>query len=99
MDWAASGTTPWRTGLDEFGEPVPLLHVPLSLVQRPKECLEFADYTFARAFGRPIGSYPPRAVLWDYIKGRVEKAGVRGWVRFRTPVREIDYSGKNGKSR
>ena len=48
----------------------------------PKECLEFADYTFEEHFGKPIASYPPRAVLWDYIKGRVEKADVRKWVRF-----------------
>src|SRR5690606_36025111 len=60
-------------------------------------CLEFADYTFDEHFGRPIGSYPPRAVLWDYIKGRVEKAGVRGWCRFRTPVRRVEYSEGTGK--
>jgi trimethylamine monooxygenase len=63
----------------------------------PKECLEFADYTFEEHFGRPIASYPPRAVLWDYIKGRVEKAGVRGWVRFRTPVRDIHFDKASGK--
>ncbi|TIL23153.1 MAG: NAD(P)/FAD-dependent oxidoreductase, partial [Mesorhizobium sp.] len=58
----------------------------------PKECLEFADYTFEEHFGRPIGSYPPRAVLWDYIKGRVEKSGVRQWVRFNSPVRMVTFS-------
>ena len=42
----------------------------------PKEGLEFADYTFEEHFGRNIASYPPRAVLFDYIQGRVEKAGV-----------------------
>ena len=63
----------------------------------PKECLEFADYTFDEHFGRPIASYPPREVLWDYIKGRVEKAGVRPWVRFRTPVRNVAYSDKTGR--
>ena len=31
-------------------------------------------------------SYPPRAVLFDYIEGRVEKGGrARQWIRFRTP--------------
>ena len=50
----------------------------------PKEGLEFADYTFEEHFGKPIASYPPRAVLFDYIKGRVEKAGVRDWIRFNT---------------
>src|SRR6195952_3997275 len=57
----------------------------------PKECLEFADYSFEEHFGKPIASYPPRAVLWDYIKGRVEKAGVRDWVRFSTPVRMVHF--------
>ena len=60
----------------------------------PKECLEFADYTFEEHFGRPISSYPPREVLFDYIKGRVEKARVRKWVRFRTPVRMVTYDKK-----
>ena len=36
-------------------------------------------------------------MLWDDIKGRVEKAGVRPWVRFRTPVRNVAYSDKTGR--
>ena len=36
----------------------------------PKECLEFADYTFDEHFGKPIPSYPPREVLYDYLKGQ-----------------------------
>ena len=63
----------------------------------PKECLEFADYTFEEHFGQPIGSYPPRAVLWDYIKGRVEKSGVRKWVRFNTPGAHGDCSDETKK--
>ena len=55
----------------------------------PKEGLEFADYTFEEHFGKPIASYPPRSVLFDYIKGRVEKAGVRGQIRFNTIVRDV----------
>lgn len=30
-------------------------------------------------------------MLFDYIKGRMEKAGVRPWVRFRTPVRWVEF--------
>ncbi|MDQ7247407.1 NAD(P)-binding domain-containing protein [Dongia sedimenti] len=96
-DWGGLWNYSWRTGLDEFGEPVHCSMYRYLWSNGPKECLEFADYTFDEHFGRPIASYPPRAVLWDYIKGRVEKAGVRGWVRFRTPVREIEYSEKTGK--
>jgi trimethylamine monooxygenase len=57
----------------------------------PKEGLEFADYSFEAHFGRQIASYPPRAVMLDYIEGRVNKANVRPWIRFRTPVRNVHY--------
>lgn len=48
----------------------------------PKEGLEFADCSFEEHFGKQIASYPPRAALFDYIEGRVKKAGVRDWIRF-----------------
>lgn len=90
-DWGGLWNYTWRTGLDEYGEPVHCSMYRYLWSNGPKECLEFADYTFEEHFGKPIPSYPPRAVLWDYIKGRVEKAGVRHWCRFRTPVRMVTY--------
>ena len=81
----------WRTGLDEHGEPVHGSMYRYLWSNGPKECLEFADYTFDEHFGRPMGSYPPREVLWDYIKGRVEKAGVRPYIRFNTAVRDVGF--------
>lgn len=80
-----------RTGTDEYGEPVHSSMYRYLWSNGPKECLEFADYTFEEHFGRPIASYPPREVLWDYIKGRAEKAGVRQNIRFSTPVRMVEY--------
>jgi len=91
-DWGGLWNYTWRTGLDEHGDPVHGSMYRYLWSNGPKECLEFADYTFEEHFGRPIGSYPPRAVLWDYIKGRVEKSGVRKWVRFNTPVRMVTWS-------
>ena len=96
-DWGGLWNYSWRTGLDEYGEPVHCSMYRYLWSNGPKECLEFADYTFEEHFGKVIGSYPPRAVLWDYIKGRVEKAGVRDWIRFRTPVRMVTYSEETGK--
>ena len=96
-DWGGLWNYTWRTGTDEYGEPVHGSMYRYLWSNGPKECLEFADYTFDEHFGRPIASYPPREVLWDYIKGRVEKAGVRPWVRFRTPVRNVAYSDKTGR--
>ncbi|MDB5523012.1 MAG: flavin-binding monooxygenase-like family protein [Rhizobium sp.] len=90
-DWGGLWNYTWRTGLDEFGEPVHGSMYRYLWSNGPKECLEFADYSFEEHFGKPIGSYPPRAVLWDYIKGRVEKADVRKWVRFNTPVRMVTF--------
>ena len=95
-DWGGIWNYTWRTGTDEYGEPVHCSMYRYLWSNGPKECLEFADYTFEEHFGRPIASYPPRAVLRDYIMGRVEKAGVREQVRFRTVVRSVDYNEAKG---
>ena len=86
-DWGGLWNYTWRTGLDEHGEPVHGTMYRYLWSNGPKECLEFADYTFDEHFGQPIPSYPPRAVLWDYIKGRVKDGDLRKWVHFNTAVR------------
>ena len=95
-NWGGLWNYTWRTGLDEHGEPVHSSMYRYLWSNGPKECLEFADYTFEEHFGKPIASYPPRAVLLDYIEGRVEKAGVRDWIRFSTPVRLVTHDEGTG---
>jgi len=90
-NWGGLWQYNWRTGLDDFGEPVHNSMYRYLWSNGPKEGLEFADYSFEEHFGKQIGSYPPRAVLFDYIQGRVEKADVRKWIKFRTPVRQVNY--------
>ncbi|HRL95259.1 MAG TPA: NAD(P)/FAD-dependent oxidoreductase [Pseudomonas sp.] len=94
-DWGGMWNYTWRTGLDEHGEPVHGSMYRYLWSNGPKECLEFADYTFDEHFGRPMGSYPPREVLWDYIKGRVEKAGVRKYIQFSTTVRQVSFDAES----
>ncbi|MGQ0567101.1 MAG: NAD(P)-binding domain-containing protein [Gemmobacter sp.] len=89
--WGGLWNYTWRTGLDEHGEPVHCSMYRYLWSNGPKEGLEFADYTFEEHFGKQIGSYPPRAVLYDYIEGRVKRAGVRDWIRFSTTVRMVKY--------
>ena len=96
-DWGGLWNYTWRTGIDENGEPVHCSMYRYLWSNGPKECLEFADYTFEEHFGKPIASYPPREVLWDYIKGRVEKAGVRDYIRFSCPVRDVTFDEASGK--
>ena len=96
-DWGGLWNYTWRTGLDEYGESVHGSMYRFLWSNGPKECLEFADYSFEEHFGRPIPSYPPRAVLHDYIKGRVEKSNVRQYIRFSTPVRLVEYDKDSGK--
>src|SRR5210317_460045 len=98
-DWGGLWRYTWRTGLDEHGEPVHGSMYRYLWSNGPKEGLEFADYFFEDHFGKPIASYPPRAVLFDYIEGRVKKAGVRQWCRFNTPVRHVSYDDANGNFR
>ena len=56
-----------------------------------KEFLEFPDYSFEHHFRRPIPSYPPRAVIYDYLSGRAKAADIRKFIRFRTAVRHVDF--------
>lgn len=93
-DWGGLWNYTWRTGLDKYGEPVHCSMYRYLWSNGPKEGLEFADYSFEEHFGKQIASYPPRAVLWDYIKGRVEKAGVRDFIRFNNVVRRVTWDEK-----
>lgn len=92
-NWGGLWNYTWRTGLDEYGEPVHGSMYRYLWSNGPKEGLEFADYSFEEHFGKQIASYPPRAVLFDYIEGRVKKAGVRNWIRFNTAVRHVEAKG------
>ncbi|MGQ3673768.1 NAD(P)-binding domain-containing protein [Xanthobacter sp. TB0136] len=90
-NWGGLWNYTWRTGLDENGEPVHCSMYRYLWTNGPKEGLEFADYSFEEHFGKQIASYPPRAVMFDYIEGRVLKAGVRDMIRFSTVVRYVEY--------
>lgn len=95
-NWGGLWNYTWRTGLDEHGEPVHGSMYRYLWSNGPKEGLEFADYSFEEHFGKQIGSYPPRAVLFDYIEGRVKKAGVRDWIRFCSTIRMVRYNKDKG---
>lgn len=95
-NWGGLWNYTWRTGLDEHGEPVHCSMYRYLWSNGPKEGLEFADYSFEEHFGKQIASYPPRAVLFDYIEGRVKKANIRDWIRFNSPIRWVDYNDDTG---
>lgn len=95
-NWGGLWNYTWRTGLDQNGEPVHCSMYRYLWSNGPKEGLEFADYSFEEHFGKQIASYPPRAVLFDYIEGRVKKAGVRDWIRFSTTIRMVRYDEDKG---
>src|SRR5690625_331259 len=90
-DWGGQWNYSWRTGMDQYGEPVHSSMYRNLWSNAPKEALEFADYTFDEHFGKPISSYPPRPVLWDYINGRAEKSDVKKFVQFATVVRWVNF--------
>ncbi len=91
-DWGGLWNYSWRTGLDEHGEPCHASMYRYLWSNGPKECLEFADYSFEEHFGKPIASFPPREVLYDYILGRVERSDFRDQIRFNHPVRRVSRS-------
>ena len=95
-DWGGLWRYDWRTGVDEYGNPCHGSMYRYLWSNGPKEGLEFADYSFDEHFGKPIASYPPRAVLFDYIEGRVKAAGVRDWIQFSTVVRDVSFDDATG---
>ncbi len=91
-DWGGIWNYTWRTGTDEVGEPVHCSMYRYLWSNGPKECLEFADYTFDEHFGKSIASYPPREVILDYIRGRLAKSSFRKKIKFRTAVRWVSFN-------
>ena len=96
-DWGGLWNYSWRTGSDQYGDPVPNSMYRYLWSNGPKECLEFADYSFDEHFGKPIPSFPPREVLRDYILGRAEKSGVKKNIKFNTTVENIKTDGAGFK--
>ncbi|GLY66394.1 flavin-containing monooxygenase [Amycolatopsis taiwanensis] len=96
-DWGGLWNYTWRTGLDEYGDPVHGSMYRYLWSNGPKECLEFADYTFDEHFGKAIPSFPPREVLYDYIVGRAKKNNVRQFIQFNTAVRGVSHDEEAGR--
>ncbi|CAF1468345.1 unnamed protein product [Didymodactylos carnosus] len=82
----------WRTGFDEYSEPVHSSMYKNLWTNLPKECSEFVDYSFDKHFGQPITSFPPRTVFSDYIRGYAEQNNVRQYIQFNIVVQWISYS-------
>ena len=81
----------YRTGFDEFGEPIHSSMYKHLWSNGPKECLEMANYTFQEHFGKPIPSYPPREVLADYLFGRMKKNGCEQYIQYKHAVRSCVF--------
>eukprot|EP00445_Apocalathium_hangoei_P038479 CAMPEP_0203956506 /NCGR_PEP_ID=MMETSP0359-20131031/88741_1 /ASSEMBLY_ACC=CAM_ASM_000338 /TAXON_ID=268821 /ORGANISM="Scrippsiella Hangoei, Strain SHTV-5" /LENGTH=784 /DNA_ID=CAMNT_0050890253 /DNA_START=34 /DNA_END=2388 /DNA_ORIENTATION=+ len=63
----------------------------------PKEAgSEFLDYSYLEHFGKSIPSYPPRAAIADYIKGRAKKYDLTDNIRFKTEVTSVTWD-DNGR--
>ncbi|WP_041537230.1 NAD(P)-binding domain-containing protein [Pseudopedobacter saltans] len=90
-NWGGMWNYTWRTGVGKYGEPLHGSMYKYLWSNGPKECLEFADYTFTEHFGQPISSYPPREVLFDYIEGRIKQSNARDYIQFNTVARWVDY--------
>jgi trimethylamine monooxygenase len=89
-DWGGLWNYSWRTGTDEYGDNVPNSMYRYLWSNGPKECLEFADYTFDQHFGKTIPSFPPREVLQDYILGRAKKADIKKYIKLNTLITNIE---------
>ena len=92
-DWGGLWNYSWRTGSDQYGDPVPNSMYRYLWSNGPKECLEFADYSFDQHFKQPIPSFPPREVLYDYILGRAKNGNLKKYIKFSTTVSNVNFNG------
>ena len=92
-NWGGLWNYSWRTGSDQYGDSIPNSMYRYLWSNGPKECLEFADYSFDEHFNQPIPSFPPREVLYDYILGRAKKANIKKYIQFSTTVTEAKFNG------
>ena len=92
-DWGGLWNYSWRTGTDQYGDSVHNSMYRYLWSNGPKECLEFADYSFDEHFSKPIPSFPPREVLYDYILGRAKKANLKKYIKFDTTVINVIFNG------
>ncbi len=92
-DWGGLWNYSWRTGSDQYGDPVPNSMYRYLWSNGPKECLEFADYSFDEHFKQPIPSFPPREVLYNYILGRAKNGNLRKYIKFSTTVTNVNFNG------
>ena len=61
------------------------------------EFLEFENYSFLEHFGHLITSYPPRAVMLDYLKGWTRKMGGDRFVTLNRKVTSVVYDDETSK--
>ena len=72
------------SGTDALGEPVHGSMYRYLWSNGPKEALEFPDYTFEKHYGRAIPSFPPREVLFNYLRGKIGGNGKVNGIKFAT---------------
>ena len=92
-NWGGLWNYNWRTGSDQYGDTIPNSMYRYLWSNGPKECLEFADYSFDEHFNQPIPSFPPREVLYDYIIGRAKKANIKKYIKFNTTITQAKFNG------
>lgn len=90
-DWGGLWNFSWRTGTDLYGDTVHNGMYQHLWSNGPKECLEFGNYTFDEHLGKPIPSFPPRPILYDYLTGRAAKYDVKKYIKLNTRVEQVTY--------
>jgi trimethylamine monooxygenase len=87
----------WRTGLDQYGEACHSSMYAQLFSNAPKEVLEYPDYTFMDHFNKPVGSFPPRDALHNYILSRFYKYDCLDWIKTSTAVKGVTFDDESSK--
>ena len=66
-DWGGLWNYSWRTGSDQYGDPVPNSMYRYLWSNGPKECLKWEDSSFKEHFGNQNQGLPQGEVCLAYI--------------------------------
>ena len=93
-NWGGLWNYSYKTGVDEYGEPVHGSMYRHLWINAPKEVLEFPDYLYKEHFKDNLPSFTPRGVILDYVEGRFSKKNIRNKIQFNTVVKNCIYDDK-----
>lgn len=98
-NWGGQWNFTYKTGIDEYGEPIHSSMYRHLWINSPKEVLEFSDFLFKNYLkNKNLSSFVPRESIFNYLNVRYSKnKKIREIIKFNRVVKICIYNEKKEK--